>query len=428
MKELAPGTLVAGRYRVASVLGRGGMGVVYRAVQLPLERPVALKLLRAELVGDEKARARFEREARVASALPHPTAVAIHDFGDHEGTAYLAMELVEGAPLSARIGAHGMSPADAIDLAHQLADVLAAAHGIGLVHRDLKPDNVILETSTELGREQGLVRVLDFGLAFVGARGPAGRMTREGVVVGTPEYLSPEQARGEDVGPPTDIYALGCLVHELLTGHPPFGGGEMEVLTRQMFAPAPPLGREGEPLEVPAALDELRRAMLDKAPDRRPTAVEVLDRLAAMDPDPDRGRVRARADGYLGARAARMVDAAPLAPGELAASNEVGIDGAVTPELMLGLAANGIAAFAISDEEAVGEATVAIFAPDANEARIRGLSKLGPPVVADAEPGDVKRLSALLRAGAADVVLRPVGAADLAKKLLRVARDRARRR
>jgi serine/threonine-protein kinase len=94
--ELAPGTLVAGRYRVGSVLGRGGMGVVYRAVQLPLERPVALKLLRAELLGDDKARARFEREARVASALPHPTAVAIHDFGDHEGTAYLAMELVEG--------------------------------------------------------------------------------------------------------------------------------------------------------------------------------------------------------------------------------------------------------------------------------------------------------------------------------------------
>ncbi|MCA9605560.1 MAG: serine/threonine protein kinase, partial [Myxococcales bacterium] len=182
------GTVVAGRYRIDAELGRGGMGIVYRAAQLPLERPVAVKVLRKELALDERARMRFEREARVASALAHPAAVTIHDFGEHEGAAFLVMELLEGATLATRIGGAPLPVAEAIELATQLAEVVAAAHAIGLVHRDLKPENVMLV--------EDRVRVLDFGLAFLRAPGPAGRMTREGVVVGTPEYLSPEQARG----------------------------------------------------------------------------------------------------------------------------------------------------------------------------------------------------------------------------------------
>ncbi|MCZ7685596.1 MAG: serine/threonine protein kinase [Sandaracinaceae bacterium] len=287
VSELAPGTILATRYRVERVIGRGGMGVVYRALQLPMERPVALKVLRPELTGDPRARARFEREARAASALAHPAAVVIHDFGEHEGMAYLAMELVEGRGLRALVD-EGVSTERAIELSHQLADVLAAAHRAGLVHRDLKPENVIVR---EEGQEP-IARVLDFGLAFLDERGPGGRMTREGVVVGTPEYLSPEQARGEEVGPPTDVYALGCVLHELLTGRPPFSGTEMDVLTKQLFAPPPPLSRAGalDPRDVPALLDELRRAMLDKRPAARPTAEEVRDRLSALDPDPARAR------------------------------------------------------------------------------------------------------------------------------------------
>lgn len=408
------GTVVAGRFRVEAELGRGGMGVVYRATQLPMERPVALKLLRAELTAAPKARARFEREARALSALPHPSAVAIFDFGEHEGTAYLAMELLEGETLAARVSRGPLDAAAAIDVATQLADVLAAAHAVGLVHRDLKPENVVLQG--------GAVRVLDFGLAFLAAEdGPGGRMTREGVVVGTPAYLSPEQARGEAVGPPTDVYALGCVLHELITGRPPFSGTEMEVLTKQMFAPPPPLAREGG-LEVPAALDALRRAMLDKSPDRRPEAAEARDRLALLDPDPDRGRVRASADGYLGARAARMVNAAPRAEAGSDAP-EVGVVGAVTPELMLGLSANGIAAFVVTDAEPVDAATRALYAPGASEAEVRALAEAGPPVLTDADRGDLGRLTAMLAAGAADVVLRPVSAAELARKLLRAARD-----
>ena len=413
------GTVVAGRYRVEAELGRGGMGVVYRAVQLPIERPVALKVLRRELVDAPKARARFEREARALSALPHPSAVAIYDFGEHEGMAYLAMELLHGETLAEALREGAFGAARAIDVATQLADVLAAAHGVGLVHRDLKPENIVLEGET--------VRVLDFGLAFLAAReGPAGRMTREGVVVGTPAYLSPEQARGEDVGPATDVYALGCVLHELLTGKAPFVGTEMEVLTKQMFAPAPPLEREGG-LDVPAALDVLRRAMLDKVPDRRPGAAEIRDRLALLDPDPDRGRVRASADGYLGARAARMVEAGTVeaAPASEPSADvpEIGVVGEISPELMLGLTANGIAAFVLSDAEPIDGSTRALYAPGADEAALRALSAHGLPIVTDHAKGDIAGLTARLAAGAADVVLRPVAAADLARKLLRVTRD-----
>lgn len=415
------GALVAGRYRVTAELGRGGMGVVYRAVQLPMERPIALKVLKKELTGDARARSRFEREARAASALAHPSAVAIHDFGEHEGVAYLAMELVEGSGLRALIEER-VGVARAIDLAAQLADVLASAHEAGLVHRDLKPENVIVEASSPQGER---VRVLDFGLAFL-ERGPGGRMTREGIVVGTPEYLSPEQARGEDVGPATDVYALACVLHELLTGRPPFTGSELDVLTKQMFAPPPPLASHGAH-EVPAALDELRRAMLDKQPARRPSAAEVRDRLRALDPDPDRARARARVDGYLGPRAARMVDAAPSPPLSDAAL-EVALAGTLEAELVLGLMANGISAFTLSDAEPLGPETAVIVASRADEAQIAALARTGLPVIAAVDRADVARLSSLLRAGAADVASRPLSAADLAKKIRRLTRDRARRR
>lgn len=416
------GQTVAGRYRIEAVIGRGGMGVVYRAVQLPMERPVALKMLRPEMLGSPKARARFEREARVASALSHPSAVAVHDFGDHEGAAYLVMELVEGPRLRDVLSEHprGLPVTRAIDLSFQLADALAEAHRVGLVHRDLKPENVVVTSGDR-------ARVLDFGLAFRMRPGPAGRMTREGVVVGTPEYVSPEQARGEDVGPPTDVYALGCLLHELLSGRPPFSGTEMEVLTKQMYGPVPAL--EGGATDVPTALDDLRRAMLQKIVSDRPTADAVRDRLAAIDPDPARARARARQDGYLGARAGRMVEARTVeAPAKERARRatdalEVGVVGDVSPELMIGLTASGLAPFVVSDEEPIGDDTVAVFAAGATLERIRALAT-HRPVVADAERGDVERLSDLMRAGAADVALRPVSAAELARRLRRVARRR----
>ena len=419
---LAPGTLVAGRFRVEGVLGQGGMGVVYRAIQEPMGRAVALKLLRPELASDARSRARFEREAKIASTLAHPSAVAVFDFGEHrfgeqEASAYLAMELVVGESLRARIERGPLTTAAAIELGTQLADVLAAAAEAGLVHRDLKPENVIVEAS-------GRARVLDFGLAFALATERGARMTREGVVVGTPEYLSPEQARGESVGPATDVYALGCVLHELITGRPPFTGGELDVLTRQMYAPPPPLRREAEVLDVPVELDALRRAMLDKRDHARPTAAEVRDRLALLDPDPARGRARARVDGYLGPRAMRMIDAAPAARSVDEAALEVAVSGTIDASLAVALAASGIAVHPL--DEAEPDAAV-ILVPDATDEVVGRLARLGPPVVAGLGALVPARLAACLRAGAADVVGRPFVAADLARKLRRVAKDRARR-
>jgi serine/threonine protein kinase len=426
VSELREGALVAGKFRIESLLGRGGMGVVYRATQLPMGRPVALKVLRAELTDDPRARARFEREARIASALDHPAAVAIHDFGEHrvdaasKAIAYLAMELVEGEGLRATL-AQEPSTARVIDLAAQLADVLAAAHASGLVHRDLKPENVIVQ----VGPDGERVRVLDFGLAFAIALPEGGRMTREGVVVGTPEYLSPEQARGESVGPATDVYALGCMLHELLTRRPPFTGGELDVLTKQMFAPPPPLRRENEVLDVPVVLDELRRAMLDKRPDARPGAVEVRDRLRALDPDPDRARARARIDGFHGPRAMRMVDAPKTAPADGSPDLVVGVVGSVDASLSLALSANGIALYAVTEAEPIDASTSALFVPDATLEGLAHLARTGPPIVAGLDRSI--DLASVLRAGASDVVHRPFSAADLARKLRRIARDRARR-
>ncbi|MFK7984638.1 MAG: serine/threonine-protein kinase [Sandaracinaceae bacterium] len=412
MSALAEGERVAGRYRIEAPIGSGGMGVVYRATQLPVDRAVALKLLRPGLYDAPTARARFEREARVATALDHPSAVTVYDFGEDDGRLFMAMELVEGPSLREVVRAVP-SVARAIELTYQLADALFAAHRVGLTHRDLKPENVIVQRAED-GADR--VRVLDFGLAFL-PEGPAGRMTREGVVVGTPEYLSPEQARGGEVGPATDIYALGCVLHELIAGQAPFVGADIDVLTKQMYAPPPEWrSRAGA---VPAALDELRRAMLDKSAARRPEAGEVRSRLSGMDADPMRSRARAAHDGYLGPRAGRMVDAAPAAdpnPVEL----EVGIVGEASGALMLGLRANGMHAFVLApDEVAVGVADV-VYAPGADLDRVAALRGTGVPVVVDTPKGDMKRLAALMRAGAADVVLRPVSPAALARKLGRL--------
>lgn len=423
MTQLSPGDVVADRFRVDAWLGAGGMGVVYRATQLRIGRPVALKVLRASL--EPRARLRFEREARVASALAHPSAVAIHDYGEADGHVYLAMELLGGAPLRARLSPGEPSPLSLVlDVGWQIADVLASAHRMGLVHRDLKPENVFLEP----GEHGDRVRVVDFGLAFIAGDEVAGRVTVEGVVTGTPSYASPEQARGREVGPPTDVYSLGCLLFEMLCGQLPFDGTDMEVLTRQMYSPPPALRDVRSDLRVPTALDALVMSMLCKRVEDRPGAEEVRSVLAQLDPDRARSRERARDDTHLLGRAARMVTppAAELEPAPPPPTDhEVAVVGEVGPELLLALAANAIAAYVVSDEQPVDDA-VAVFAPGASVERVASLAAAGAPVVTDTDAADMARISALLRAGASEVVVRPVGGDELARRLLRAIRKRGR--
>lgn len=440
-RAVRAGDLVAGRFRVVGDLGEGSSGIVHRAAQLSLGRDVALKVLRPRFAMDPVARARFTREARVASTLRHPNAVEIHDFGDDGAIAFIAMELLTGATLRATLEARSRAGADApleltrvLAIGYQMADVLAAAHAVALVHRDLKPENVFLEPTVSGERER--VVVVDFGLAFIADHDELGRHTVEGVVAGTPAYLSPEQARGERVGPPSDVYALGCVLFELLAGAPPFEGDTARLLSRHLFVPPPRLRERRSGPPVPVALDALLQRMLRKRAEERPTAAEVRATLGSVDPSAAEPHARGRESLPLVGREARMLSPTPRGvPDESPSSRapdddaEVAMVGPVDVEVQLALAANGMICFAVSDDHPVSGAT-AVLALGATAATVRALTAHGAPVVTDAERSDMERVAALLRAGADEVVLRPLEIEDVVSKVSRAlgkARRRARR-
>ena len=421
---LGPGDLIADRYRIERQLGEGGMGAVYQATQVALKREVALKVILPHKTSD-KSRDRFLREARVASSLKHPNVVAIYDYGDHEGTLFLAMELLSGPSLRALVDRDlpllGVERATSI--AAQVADVLTAASAIPLVHRDLKPENVVLDRTVD-GRERAVV--VDFGLAFVrDAEDETGRLTREGAVTGTPDYMPPEQCRGSrDLDGAADVYALGAMLYEMLTAHPPFEGSAAIVISRQLFV-KPKRMRDAYPdVEVPGALDDLVMSMLAKDPADRPSASQVREVLEGVQPDaPERMSGRATSG-----RAARMVSvhAPPMAPARGEASKRVAWVGALDSGVETTLAANGIEAIEAAD--GIPSDVDAVFVPGASLETIEALVITGLPLVADAPAGDVDRLTALLRLGVAEVCPVEAGAAELARKLTRVIRRSGRRR
>ena len=214
--DLPIGTLVAGRFRIQAILGIGGMGVVYRAIDQSLDVPVALKLLRPELAARADAFERFRQELLLARQVSSPHVVRIHDLAQHEGRWLISMDFVDGESLDRRLDREGpFAVDDALRIARDIAQGLAAAHDKGVVHRDLKPANILLDA-------QGAAFISDFGVARSLAT-PG--MTVTGAVVGTPEYLSPEQARGAAVDARSDLYALGLVLYEMLVGKPPFAGG-----------------------------------------------------------------------------------------------------------------------------------------------------------------------------------------------------------
>ena len=219
------GKVIAGRYRLEARLGEGGMGVVYRARHVLIDRVVALKLIRPDLRGETHLRAWMLREARAANRVDHAHIIDIHDIGETEdGELYLVMEYLIGTPLSAELARGPMSLARSVDILEQMCAALARAHDLGVVHRDLKSDNIQL---TSRGGRKDFVKILDFGLAAL-ARDP--RLAPRGAVFGTPEYMSPEQARGEEAGAQSDLYALGVLFYEMLSGQLPFKSSDRETL------------------------------------------------------------------------------------------------------------------------------------------------------------------------------------------------------
>ncbi len=427
---------VIGGYRVESLLGRGGMGSVFRATQLNLGRMVALKVLLPEHAAREGSAARFEREARVSAALRHPNAIEVFDFGSADGYLYLAMELLTGTTMRAEVGDGDLVTFErAIALTLPIVEVLVVAHRLGIVHRDLKPENVFLEKQAD-GTER--VVVVDFGLAFVTDDAELGRMTTEGMITGTPEYLAPEQAVGSpDIGPPADIYALGCMMFEMLVGRTPFFGNPMRVLMQQTHGVLPTLAEVRRDIVVPRALEALVERMLGKDPAARPRAPDLRAELAGMahdGPTPERARERLGIDG----RAARMVSAirppasqattlpADASPGEA----DVAVVGALEGEIALVLAMNSLRLFIVSAEQPVADAS-AIFAPGADLKTLVALrAEHKIPIITDASPRDATRVPELLRAGIDDVVMQPARPEDLARrlwKLIRKARTAAQR-
>jgi len=217
MKDRLLGRVIADRYRLESRLGVGGMGAVYRARHLLIDRVVAIKILQPERRGEEHFRAWFLREARAANRVNHANIVDITDFGEtDDGLAYLVMELLVGEGLSVHIARGPMDLAMSLDVLEQTVAALARAHDLGVVHRDLKPDNIYLINK---GGRRNFVKVIDFGLARLSQDG---RLAAKGAVFGTPEYMSPEQARGEDATPSSDLYAIGVIFFEMMTGRLPF--------------------------------------------------------------------------------------------------------------------------------------------------------------------------------------------------------------
>jgi serine/threonine-protein kinase len=268
-----------GAYRLLERLGDGGMGAVYKAVHRKLGRTVAIKILQKDLTSDRGIINRFFHEARAANTIRHEHVIEVYDFVQSEDGVYFVMEYLKGQDLHDAIHRNNqgrpMDPTRAVSILEQIASALHATHARNIVHRDLKPENVFLAEREDV---KEFVKIFDFGIAKLDR--PDGRSTVEGAVLGTPEYMSPEQARGLEIDGRSDLYALGCVAYEMLTRHQLFGGGtQPDILIKQITMTPPPL-RKFEP-SVPEALEQVVLQALAKNPAQRPqTALAFAESLA----------------------------------------------------------------------------------------------------------------------------------------------------
>ncbi|MBX3209254.1 MAG: protein kinase [Labilithrix sp.] len=292
------GRTLEGRYTIIARLGSGSMGTVYRAKQHAMGREVAIKILRGDRAIDDTAKARFMREARANSLLASPNTVTVFDFGQSEsGEFYLAMELLEGESLGQRLTRVGRLPIPvAVDAARQALRSLSEAHAKGIIHRDLKPDNLFFARmmTSAAGSASGdaheeIVKVLDFGIAKLirDADEPMGVVeTQAGTVFGTPRYMSPEQAQGKPLDPRTDLYSLGVIVYQMLTGRPPFTDNDAVVVMARHIKSVPKRPNEVAPeANVPKELEDVVMRALSKDPTDRQASADVFagELLAALE-------------------------------------------------------------------------------------------------------------------------------------------------
>jgi CheY-like chemotaxis protein/tRNA A-37 threonylcarbamoyl transferase component Bud32 len=272
---LAPGAVLANRYEIRSVIGRGGMGVVYRAFDRELSEDIAIKTIRRDLLTtDPVLGEQLKSEIRLARRISHRHVVRTHDLGEADGIAFVTMECVTGITLRELLETRGrLGSASTLAIARQFADALAVAHQAGVIHRDVKPENALVDA-------EGVLKVMDFGIARIAA---ASTRTSTGLIVGTPAYMAPEQLVDEAVDARADLYALGVVLYECLCGHPPFGGANMVAMIAKVLTTPPTPVSQHVP-DVPPALAALVMRLLAKAPDQRPgDAAELVALLGELD-------------------------------------------------------------------------------------------------------------------------------------------------
>ncbi|MBP9085460.1 MAG: serine/threonine protein kinase [Kofleriaceae bacterium] len=414
--------MIGAKYLVEAELGSGAMGVVYRAKQLDLGRDVAIKLLHAGAAINGEARLRFIREAKVATRLVHPAAVQVLDFGETDGQPYLVMELLEGGTLRERLKNGALTLTETLRVCREVASALAAAHDVRLIHRDIKPENIFLQRPSTPKSTDWRVRVVNFGLAFVAESDDlsVGRLTQDGVVGGTPAYMSPEQVHGRGIGPASDVYGLGCVLFELLANRPVFEGSLGDILTRQAYAPPPDLMRVAPTCAAPTTVVALLSKMLAKTAPLRPSPaqiVRVLDevlRQPASDTTP-RGTA-------LPPRAERGFDPVPRpTSAEPNHGAVVYFYGAMNDSLELSLISAGanVELWPTAGLSAIPRTNSIIWAPGVDQATLQQLCASGIPTLTDLESATMDGIIAKLRAGAADVMVAPFASDQITRRLLR---------
>ncbi|HRN54641.1 MAG TPA: protein kinase, partial [Gemmatimonadaceae bacterium] len=274
---LVPGSTFAARYEVKEILGQGGMGTVYKAVDRELGEVIAIKTLKQEFLKDDPtALERFKSEIRLARRISHRNVVRTHDLGERDGLYFITMEFVEGTSLKQLIRARGKLPlAVALSVGKQLARALEIAHEQGIVHRDIKPQNMVVEPD-------GVLKVMDFGIARLVSRPQDSGVTQAGAIIGTPEYMAPEQVTGEPVDHRADLYAMGAVLYECVTGRTPLTADTPYQMIARLLEDVPDPPRDYA-ADLPPAFEALILQMLAKQAALRPqTALEVHDRLAAI--------------------------------------------------------------------------------------------------------------------------------------------------
>ncbi len=272
------GRVLADRYHILKRIGEGGMGRVYLGEHVKMNRQCAIKVMSPALVNDAESAARFAREASNAARIIHPNVAAVFDYGESEGLIYLVMEYVDGEPLSRLLAREAPLGLDrAIEITRQIADGLGAAHELGIIHRDLKPDNILI-TRTRAGKE--VAKVVDFGIAKAMLESVEEGLTRTGQVIGTPEFMSPEQLLGDPVDARADLYALGCMFHMMLTAAPPFDAKTRELMIKRRLSEDAPHVHAIDP-GIPESVAGIVARLLARTPgDRYGSAAELRDALA----------------------------------------------------------------------------------------------------------------------------------------------------